>query len=401
VALALGLVTSDGSAAGKVLIVQPRPLATVLGTSSIELRVLEDDAPVVKVEIYVDGRLLTVLSEPPWTANWEAGDGTKNRHLEAIAHFRDASHARAVVQTSPLRINQYEEVALVNLYPVVVDRSGAYVNDLTQSEFSVFENGRSQTIRRFTSQRQPLRIALLIDTSSSMSRGRGERLRAAQEGALELLELLEPGDEGLVASFDDEVRLLQGLTSELDLLRAAVRRAAARGGTALYDAIWRTAEQLRGFEGRRVIVLLSDGRDEAYDGLGPGSLHTLREAMEQAQRSDVMVFSIGLGSHLDEECAYSPTPLTPQVEACPEGTLAEILRRLADETGGQWLLSPGSGRLRKAFRDVATTLRSQYSLAYASDDLARDGKFREVRITVPGKDLRVICRRGYFASRER
>lgn len=399
--MALAIQTVDALAAGRVNIIQPRPLATVLGPSSIELLVSSDEqAPVTRIEIYVDGRPLTVLDAPPWKAAWEAGDGSKSRHVEAIAHFRDGSHARAIVQTSPLRINQYEEVALVNLYPVVVDRSGSYVNDLARSDFRVFENGRPQTIERFTSQRQPLRIAVLIDTSSSMSRGRGDRLRAAQAGALDLLELLEPGDEGLIASFDDEVRVLQGLTSDLGLLRAAVGRVAAQGGTALYDAIWRISEQLRGFEGRRVIVLLSDGRDEAYDGLGPGSLHTLREAMEQAQRSDVMVFSIGLGSNLDEECAYSPTPLTPQVESCPEGTLAEILRRLAEDTGGQWLLSPGSGRLRKAFRDVAVTLRSQYSLAYASDDSSRDGKFREVRVTVPGKEVSVICRRGYYVRRE-
>ena len=160
-------------------------------------------------------------------------------------------------------------------------------------------------------------------------------------------------------------------------------------------SIWRSSKSLEVFDGRRVLVLLSDGRDEAASGFEPGSLHTRHEAEEQALRSEVMVFSIGLGDRLDRE--YPSLWERPR-DGTLGDSLAQILGSMAETTGGRLLLSPGARQLRKAFRDVAEDLRNQYSLAYVPSDKAQDGGWRRVQVRTPGRQLEIIGRRGYFAE---
>lgn len=375
-----------GSSAGLEFLV-PRHLSTAIGPSSIELRVTPPaGVRVLRIDLSVDGIALASLTGPPWITSWDAGDGSRGRRLEATAHFSDGTRESAVVWTSPLRINQVEEVGLVNLYPVVRSPGGAYVADLGREDFRVVEDGVAQQISRFSTERRPLRIGIVLDTSLTME---GRKLENAKKAALEFLDILEPGDEGMVVAFNDEVRILQEITAERRPMARAIESVESRGGTALYDAVWRTARTLEEFDGRRVLVLLSDGRDEAANGFEPGSLHTLEEALTQALRSEVMLFAIGLGRSLDD------TDFTRRF------TLKEILGRLADETGGRALFTPGAGRLQRAFDDVADDLRNQYSLAYKSTNEKRDGEWRQVLVETPGRDLHITCRKGYFASSER
>lgn len=374
-------------AGGVLEIVAPRHLSTAIGESFIELRITPPSGVrVLRVEILVDGRPLTVLDGPPWRAGWDAGDGSRGRRVEAVAHLSDGTRENAVVRTSPLRINQVEEVGLVSLYPVARTGGGQYVADLTLEDFRIVEDGAAQRITRFTTERRPLRIGIVLDTSLTME---GRKLENAKKAALEFLDILEPGDEGMVVAFNDQVRILQEITAERGSMARAIGSVESRGGTALYDAVWRTAKKLEEFDGRRVMVLLSDGRDEAANGFEPGSLHTLEEALTQALRSEVMLFAIGLGRNLDERLDFTR-----------RFTLEAILERLAAETGGRALFTPGAGRLRRAFSDVADDLRNQYSIAYKSTNEARDGKWRRVRVDTPGRDLEITCRKGYFASSE-
>jgi VWFA-related protein len=364
--------------------VSPRHLSTAIGPTSVEVEIdIPRSASVEKLTISVDNEQLVSLTSPPWTAVFEAGDGSRGHRLDAVLHLADGTHDRAFVRTSALRINQFHEVGMVNLYPVVRTRGGSYVSDLEKNDFRIVENGLLQSITRFTTERRPLRIAIVLDTSLTME---GKKLLNAKNAAMEFLSILETGDEGMVVSFSDEVRVLQEITSERRLMSDSIASVNASGGTALYDAVWRTAKRLEEFDGRRVLVLLSDGKDEDAGGFGPGSLHTLDEALNQALRSEVIIFSIGLGrklgNELDREGRY---------------TLKEILHRLAFETGGRAMISPGAGGLRGAFKDVADDLHNQYSIAYISTDENRDGKWRRIEMSTPGRDLEVSCRKGYFA----
>lgn len=393
----LALAASGTIEAQSVRIVAPRHLSTTLGPTALALIVeVPAGAQIDRLELLLDDQPWLTLKSPPWSGVFDAGDGSRGHRIDAVLHLVDGRVARASVRTTPLRIDAELEVELVNLYPLVLDPSGGYVTGLTRDDFRVLEDGELQNITRFTTEQRPLRVAIVLDTSLSMSRG--DRLDSAKKSALGFLDALLPQDDALVVTFADEVLLGQEITADRDLLARAIERAEAQGGTALYDAIWRTSRRLEEFDGRRVMVLLSDGRDEAANGFEPGSLHTLQEAQLQAMRSEVMIFAIGLGRDLDRELAREWTR-SAGTGYSPSGiSLKEILESLAVRTGGRLLLSPSRGRLRKAFGLVADDLRNQYSMAYAPSNDVKDGKFRRVEISVPGSDVQVIVREGYYAA---
>lgn len=378
--------------------VKPRHLATSLGPTTIQLFAHVPDGKVIQqIEILIDGRRLTTLKRPPWTVEWEAGDGSKGHTLTAVLRLADGAEKRSIIRTSPLRVNQYEAVDLVNLYLVVRTPGGQYVTDLVETDFHILENGKPQRIDRFTASHKPLRVGIVLDTSLSMNKG--ERLVRAKKAALEFLDVLEQTDEGTVVSFNDTVRVTQELTSEVELLARAIEEPHARGGTALYDAVWRTARQLEGFDGRRVMVLLSDGKDEASNGFEPGSLHTLEEALEQALRSEVMIFPIGLGKNLEKDYVRRWDDLTGLSTLDSSTSLASVLRSLAESTGGRAVISPNAGQLRKGFQQIAADLRHHYSIAYVSDDPERNGQWRSIDVETPGHALEVTTRKGYYARK--
>lgn len=373
----------------------PREQATVLGKTEVRLHLaLPAGAEVERVVLSVDGRPMATLAAPPWHAEWDAGNGETGHRLEAFLHLRDGRSTRTTVHTSALQIDQIERVHLVDLYVTVRDPQGRYAIGLGQEAFRVLENERPQTIERFSSSTKPLRVGIVLDSSWTM---RGEKLERAKEAALQFLEILEPTDEGLVVTFADEVVVGQELTRERQALVAAIEAAEAAGGTALYDAVWRTGRLLAGFDGRRVLVLLSDGRDEAANGFGPGSLHTVDEAVEQSLRNEVMVFAIGLGGNLPREYVRTWNGAGELSQVDPARTVVDVLRRLSEATGGRLILASSAGRISRAFDEIAADLHHQYSIAYASTDAARDGKWRRIEVLTPGRELEVVTRKGYYA----
>jgi Ca-activated chloride channel family protein len=387
--------------APELAIVHPPPQLPVLGPTRIELSLSAPAAAAIRrIELRVDGVLLATLTAPPWGTSWSPADASRPHTIEAVAHLADGRTLRATTVTSGLHVDQVEKVDLVHLYAIVQDQGGRYVTDLAREHFRVLENGRPQKIERMSMERKPLRVALVLDTSHSMARGKGERLKSAKQAAREFLEVLMPQDHGMVITFNDSVQIVQDLTPEVPRLAQAIEGVEARGGTALYDAVWTAADRLRELEGRRVLILLSDGKDESYNGLEPGSLHTLREALDQTLRNEVILFAIGIGEQLERECLFSMNPFPSQAGTCPGGTVVGALRALAESTGGRALISASTTRLRRAFQDVANDLRNQYAIDYVSDDVRQDGAWREIDVSVPGRELSVITRKGYYGPRE-
>ena len=390
VAVACSLLLPHVAAQGSATIqfVSPQPAERVVGRGTIELRIVPvGDVKVDKVTVSVDGKRIATLDAPPWRTAWDAGDALEPRFLEAVAFLSDGTRANASTRTSPLRIDQYEEVSLVNVYAIARDAKGEYVAGLTGDEFRVTENDRPQHIDRFSDEWKPLRVAIVLDTSLSM---KGEKLDAAREAALAFLETLRPEDQGMVVTFSDSVQVLQELTGNRATLGAAIEQVRASGGTALYDAVWKAADLLEPHDGRRVLVLLSDGRDEASSGLEPGSLHTQEEALDRALRSETMIFAIGFGKNLASEMDFFR-----------RRSLEAILREMAEASGGRALFTSRSGKLRRSFQEVADDLRHQYSLAYTSNDPRKDGSWREIRVATTRPMVQVVARKGYFAPRDR
>ncbi len=303
--------------------------------------------------------------------------------LATSAAFVLASIAAQPPQTPPRpSVTIKIPVEYVSVFATVADKKNHYLTDLKQTDFKVYEDGKPQKILIFRSETDlPLRIALLIDASASIT----GKLKFEQEAATKFLQsVLRPGkDQALLVTFDANVELVQDFTDDVNLLSHAIEKIRASGGTALYDAIYRTCEEkLLEPKGdyRKVIILITDGEDNASD------VQSLTRVIEMAQRAEVVIYPISTNS--------SGLP-----DSIPEDSrrLDKILREMADQTGGLGFFPFRASDVPQSFEDIGRELRSQYNLAYVSTNTARDGSFRNIQIAVSDKHLRVKFRRGYFA----
>ncbi len=271
------------------------------------------------------------------------------------------------------------EVDVVDVWFTVSDDDENLITDLTQEDFLVFEDGVPQTIDAFDAETNlPLTIVLIIDVSGSIR----DKLRFEQEAAIEFFyTTIEEGrDQGMLVTFDAAPYVLQDFTDNPEALSEAVRLMRAGGGTALYDAIYLAVDQRlsrSNREGRRVVVVISDGDDNA-------SRVSLTETLELAQRNDVVIYTISTNS-------------TANFVTREQVRGDRTLETFASETGGRAFFPFKLEELAVNFADISEDLRSQYTLVYTPTNLVRDGSYREIRIDTLDDDHEVQHREGYYA----
>ena len=295
---------------------------------------------------------------------------------------------------------------LTNVLFTALDRNRRFVTTLSQADIRVLEDGVPQEI--FSFQRQtdrPLSLAILIDTSASQQRTLPEEKSAARAFVDAIIR--PQRDEVAVVSFTGEATLEQGLTGNPERVRRAIdrvefvppsgyigggrvatgtppisgRNQSIAGSTAIWDAIWITSDEVLGSSSdrtRRAIILITDGVDTS-------SQTRMNDAVDRAVRADAVIYSIGIGDIYD-------------FDGVDEGAL----RRVSERTGGRAFFPRDERQLREAFAQIQEELRSQYLVAYAPTNRARDGSYRQVRIEIAnpalrGQNLRLTYRQGYFA----
>jgi VWFA-related protein len=341
-------------------------------------------AHIISVTLYADDDLLTIMERPPYTVTWDAGRGFGGRRLRAVALDSAGRTGEAILAARRLPLGQYEEVRLVNVYVSVRDDRGRPVTDLARDDFTLTEDGVPQAITHFSAARVPITIALLIDASASM-RLQG-RIDMARRGAEEFVDAVEADDRLLVLSFDDTLHGEHAPVADRKALKERIRAITPGGGTALYDAVYAVAGMLQEVEGRRAVVLLSDGRDQALTENEPGSLRLFEEALERAHRAEASIYAIGLGRHLDLELDLERSR-----------SLRDILETLARQTGGRAWFPERAADLGEVYRQVAADLKQQYALAYSPANPARDGRWRAIAVGTRRPGLAVRARAGYYA----
>ena len=323
------------------------------------------------------------------------------------------------------------EVKTVSVLATVRDKHGKTISNLTKDDFSLTEDGHPQPIDYFARESDlPLRLGLLVDTSLSQRRVL-EQERSASYSFLD--HLLRPDkDQAFVIHFDREVELLQEFTPSRPKLQAALqllqtpefdggrggggggqsggypgggssgggggrgRRAGA--GTLLYDAVYLAGDEIMGKQqGRKAVIILSDGVDH-------GSKESLSTAIEMAQRSDTVVYSIlfkddeGYGNSMARMGGMGGGGRRggrfPQEER-PDGK--KILQQISKETGGRLFEVSKKETIDKIYADIEDELRNQYSLGYAPDKNAGPG-YHKIQLTLKQKDLVVQARDGYYSG---
>ena len=289
-------------------------------------------------------------------------------------------------KTSPASSSQSDDDSLttirhtvneVNVVFTVTDKHGHYVKDLKKDNFKVVDDKKPPAeIRSFRAEANlPLEVGLLVDASNSVR----DRFKFEQQAAVEFLnQTIRPKyDQAFVVGFDVAPEVTQDFTDNTELLSIGVRSLRPGGGTAMYDALYfacrdKLMKAQHNGPVRRAIILLTDGEDNQ-------SHVTREEAIEMAQRADVIVYTIstnlsGAGHHGDK-----------------------VLERIADATGGRAYVPFQITEVANAFAAIQEELRSQYAIAYKPADFVFDGRYRSVEIVAMQKGLRVRSRHGYYA----
>jgi VWFA-related protein len=273
------------------------------------------------------------------------------------------------------------QVNEVDLVFAVTDRHGHFIRDLSQSDFALLDDRKApERVYSFTQQTNlPLRVGIVIDTSTSIR----ARFQFEQQAAIEfLLQILKPGsDKGFVMGFDVTPDYKQDWTNNLDLLTGGINSLRPGGGTALFDAVYsacrdKLLDASRGQEPvRKAMVLVSDGDDNQ-------SHAYLDDAIKECQRAETIVYAIS-------------TNVSPSRDRGDD-----VLRKIAEATGGRAFYPKRIEDMPTSFQSIQEELRSQYALVYKPADFIANGAFRPIYLYCNDRRYQVSVRQGYFAPKQ-
>jgi len=284
-----------------------------------------------------------------------------------------ATMASAAVLSAQQPTFRSSGTVVVPLFATVTDNQNRLVPDLTKDDFQVLDNDKPQTLVVFDSQNQPITVVVMLDTSGSMT-GSIKLLKTAAE---EFINRLLPADKASVGAFNDKIEISSSFSSDRDALITEVKDLDYGNGTRLYDAVAEGLNQLRGVDGRKVILVFTDG-DDTSSRVGRGTV------MDRARSEEVMIYAIGLQSEFFDG--------QRMVRSKPDSGL----RRLADETGGGYFELKQTGDLGPTFTRVAQELHSQYVLGFEAPQL--DGKVHKLTVKMKDVGMTARARRSYVAA---
>ena len=376
--VAVGIVLLSGPAwAFSVIIDRPTFLEPALGEVEVVARV-EASESVRSLSLVVDGRPQAILETPPFRWIVDVGEDNVEHTFRVVARNAAGEVAEAVVTTPPLRIDEQVDLELQQLY-VTVTRGGSTVEDLRRESFSITDLGEPQAIVTFERGDVPLTAVVLLDVSASMS---GAELELALSSSRAFIDGLEALDQAMLILFSDRVVRGTEFTGFKEVLAAALSDVTATGPTALNDHLYVGLKQLERQQGRRVLLLLSDGVDSA-------SALTMMDVLQYAESSPALVYWLKL-----------PRPGADISSAWLDiyGYRAELARLedLVHKSGGRILELTNVSEAAAAFTAVLEELRGQYVLGYYPTNRSDDGAWHPIRVKVAGRGLEVRTRRGYI-----
>ena len=307
-------------------------------------------------------------------------------------------------------------VDLVNVTATVTDRSRRFVADLSQSDFSVYDDDERVDVTYFSADRAPVSLGIVLDTSGSME---GEKITNAR-GAIErfLDRLADPNDQVFLMGFSGDPVLIQDWTTARSELKERLGRIQPSGGTSMYDAVLEAVPLAQaGRNWKKAIIIISDGNDSTSRAHAADVQQAIRE-------SDVMVYAVGIDGNAESTVRLQPPtptwaplliplsipgpgrsrwPVLPQLVSFPgrnansERLNVSALRGITDSSGGRTEVVRSARDLDRATESIAEELSKQYYLGYASPR-ERDDRWHSIRVEVRDRSLRVRARRGYVAT---
>jgi Ca-activated chloride channel homolog len=291
------------------------------------------------------------------------------RHVSVV--FFVCFAVAAIAQEPPLFRGGIETV---HVTVTVTDANGRLITGLAKEDFEVFEDGGRVPVTQFSDKRVPVSLGLLLDISDSMF---GQPIADAREALDRFVgDLLEPGDEAFIASFNHSPRIVTTWTRPPSVLRGRLAETKPTGGTAIYDAIVATSYLFgRREHTRAALVVISDGADTASD-------YSLMQARDIVRKTDPFIYAVAIDSGDKTRVSTRVNPDALREITGPSGGYTEVIHSSAD-------LGPATER-------IANELNKQYTLGYAPAK-APDGQWRSIRVRIRDKGYFARARRGYYA----
>ena len=287
-----------------------------------------------------------------------------------------AAAAATIVFAQPGQPTFKSGTQLVSLFVTVTDAQRRLVPDVLQENFEILDNDKPQPIVFFENENQPITVVVMLDTSGSMTASIKLLKNAAEQFLLRLL----PEDQGRVGAFNDKIDLNSRFTNDRDELISAAKDLDYGNGTRLWDAVALALDELQGKDGRRVVLVFTDGDDTS-------SKVRMGTVMDRARADDVMVYAIGLESRVSNGQQI--------VRTKPDGGL----KKIAEETGGGYFELKNSADLAPTFTKVAQELHSQYVLGFSPTQL--DGRVHKLMLKLKQPGMTARARRSYLADPEK
>jgi len=267
---------------------------------------------------------------------------------------------------------------VVSLFATVTDAQKRLVPDLVQSDFEVFDNDKPQNLVFFQNEVQPISVVVMLDTSGSMTMTLDLLRAAAEQFVLRLL----PADKARIGAFNDKIQFMgRSFMNDRDQLVTDIKNIDYGNGTRLWDALAASLEELKGIDGRKVILVFTDGDDTESKNASLGKV------IERARIGEVMIYAIGLESrYFDGQ---------RMVRSRPDSGL----KKIADETGGGYFELTKTAELAPTFTRVAQELHSQYVIGFTPMSL--DGKVHKLAVRMKQPGMTARARRSYVAASDK
>jgi VWFA-related protein len=363
--------------------VNPRDGQEAAGEIVLEADVLAV-APIRDVVFFVDGQPIGQMLTPPYRMRYNLGEENRSHTIEVVATDTVGRQARQSVTTVPLPVGAVHEVRLQQLY-VTVTRDGKRVLDLSRDDFTILDERSKESLVTFERGDVPFTAVLLIDSSASMY---GSKLEAARAGATTFIQGMRELDQGKVTVFSDVIQNSTSFSSIREVLTAGLIGATGQGGTAANDNLYTALKLLETRQGRRLIVLLSDGID-THSVLGG------EDVLNHARRSQAMVYWIRLLKGNEDE-NRTPDMASSWRTRADFRRQAESLRELVELSGGRIIPARSTDEIEPVFIEILRELREQYALGYYPSVQRHDGSWRRITVRVDRPGVKVRTHEGYL-----
>jgi Ca-activated chloride channel family protein len=343
-------------------------------------------APAAEVAFYVDGRAVGVLTDAPYRLEVDLGEQNIPHRFTVVATDVEGNQARATVETEPVPIARDFEVELQQLY-VTATANGRRILDLQPEDFVITDNDEKQELVTFAKGDLPFIATLMIDASASMY---GDKLAHATAGAAAFVRGMQPLDQAKVLVYSHQILNTTPFTGNRDVLVTALGGALASGGTALHDHLYTALKLLERRQGRRVVILLSDGVDTH-------SVLDMEQTFRKARRSQALIYWIRLSRQSGGMAPDEPgTKLQSAWRGADEyRNQFSLLQRVVEESGGRIIRVDRLEEIERIFVQILQELREQYVLGYYPGEQKNDGRWHRVRVKVKRRGVDVRTHEGY------